>query len=820
MNQQPSPSDETRVESLDGQSHISPALRVPDDLIRFAITEDDINRLDNGERAFDIIGQPRALRALHMALQMRGRGYNLFVTGVPGTGRRSAVFQVAEQYRDDTSRLRDYAYVCNFRRHDRPRLLTFAPGAGPRFRAAVKALVDTVQRGLEALSENRGFTEQRDHIIIEAEGRENRALRDFEGRLGKEGFQIVQVEDSQDQRTDIAPVVDGEATSFDAMQKRVNGGEIEESHWRALREKYYQYMDEMNQIFIRLRSERSRVEQSLKELRVGAVAPHLDASIAEIQAAFEGTTVHTWLADLRADVVENIEWFMPADHDAPPDEAGEPQLARYDVNVIVDHGDSARAPLVFESHPDYQKLFGSQEFSLEPTGEARSSFMMLRAGALLNASGGFLVLRAEDVIPHEELWNALKRAISDANAEIRPVPGPFPVQAGALKPEPAPIDVKVILTGPEPLYDILFNQDEEFGKLFKVPAEFDFMMNRTDETTREYVGFTRMICRDEGLLALDPSGIAGIVEYGIRLCEFRDKLSTRFSLVADVMREADHWARSDGRTTIDRSVIDRTLAERRYLYNLPEEKIDEQIISGELLIGVTGSAVGRINGLAVIDRGFYAFARPMLITARTAPGSDGIINIERESGLSGELHDKGIYILEGFLQSKYAKDFPLSITASVCFEQSYVEVDGDSASSAEVYVLLSSIAEVPLRQDIAVTGSVNQMGEIQPVGGISEKIEGFFAVCKYLGITGTQGVIIPRQNLPNLILDREVQQAVLDRRFHIYAVSTVDEGLEILTGMDAGARSARGRFEGGTVNAVVERRLREMAHQVKSFGGN
>ncbi|MFP4551209.1 MAG: Lon-insertion domain-containing protein, partial [Spirochaetales bacterium] len=341
---------------------------------------------------------------------------------------------------------------------------------------------------------------------------------------------------------------------------------------------------------------------------------------------------------------------------------------------------------------------------------------------------------------------------------------------------------------------------------------------RDEQGMREYIGFIRMICRDEGLRELEHDGMGAIIEYGVRLSEFRNRLSTQFSKIADLIREADYWAAKEHRATISRGDVERALAERKYLYDLPEEKIDEQIMSGELLISVRDRAIGRINGLAVLDRGYYAFGRPMLITARVSPGSDGIINIERESGLSGEIHDKGVYILEGFLKSVYATDFPLSFNASVAFEQSYVEVDGDSASSTEIYVVISAVANIPLRQDIAVTGSVNQMGQIQPVGGISEKVEGFYEVCKKMGLTGDQGVIIPRQNLPNLILTSEVQNAVQKGRFHIYAIETIDEGLEILTGMEAGLRDSEGHYPKGSLNALVEERLRSIAHLVKQFG--
>ena len=371
--------------------------------------------------------------------------------------------------------------------------------------------------------------------------------------------------------------------------------------------------------------------------------------------------------------------------------------------------------------------------------------------------------------------------------------------------------------GDENLYDTLIYHDSEFGKLFKVLSEFDSVMDNTPEARLAYIDFVHMITSEEHLLSVDTSGLAAIIEYGVRLSEFRSKLSTRFSLIADLIREADHWAKDAKAHVISRTAIERAQEVRRFLHNLPEEKYDEQIKSGEMILQVDGTRVGAINGLSVMDRGYYAFGRPMLITARVAPGSDGIINIERESGLSGELHDKGVYILQGFLQATYATDFPLSINASIGFEQSYAEIDGDSASSTEIYVLLSAIGNLPLRQDIAVTGSVNQFGEIQPVGGISEKIEGFFSTCSLMGLTGRQGVIIPKTNVQNLVLAPTVQKAIREERFHIYAVSTVSEGLEILTDRRAGELQRDNHFPRHSANGIIERRLRQMAHQVKDF---
>ncbi len=804
----------------EGNSHTE--LRIED--IRFEIAAEAIQALDSVNGDFHIIGQQRALRALEMAVEMRARGYNVFATGPAGTGKRTAILRVLEKHVGRVENLRDIAYVHNFTQPDSPRALYFEAGRGRLFRQRIQELVERFRNRVITLFEQSGFKEERDRLIMDAEGRENRSLSEFEGRLSGEGFRMVQIDENQQQRTDIEPVYDGEATSFGELQRKVTQGSLAENRWQEIREKYYRLVSEMKQVFIQIEQDRRETEERLAELRTQTLRPDIAAEMAALKQEYPDPAAGSYLDELAEDLLAHTPLFTA---EQPPmlDEEGNPYQIRYGVNVIVDHGHTRKAPVIFESHPDYAKLFGTQEPAVDPNGEGRLSFMNIHAGSLLRASGGFLVLRAEDILAEEESWNSLKRALQDGQTEIRNLPGPYPMPTASLKPEPVEIDVKVIIMGSENIYDILYDRDEEFQKLFKIPAEFDSTMDRNDRSMREYLSFVNMITRDEKLLPFDYSGVAAIVEYGARLSEFRDKLSTRFSLIADVIREASFWAGKSSRGSVDRESVKRALDERVFLYNLPEEKIDEQIESGELLMSVSGSDVGRINGLAIVDRGYYAFSRPMLITARVAPGNEGIISIERESGLSGEIHDKGVYILEGFLQSTYAKDFPLSIRASICFEQSYVEVDGDSASSTEVYVLLSAIAQVPLRQDIAVTGSVNQMGQIQPVGGISEKIEGFYAVCRRLGPTGTQGVIVPRQNIPNLILSREVEQAIEAGDFHIYVVETIDEGLEILTGIPAGSRrlDANGRpvdFPEGTVNYMVEKRLKEMALKMKDFGGN
>lgn len=759
------------------------------------------------------IGQPRAVEALKLAIAIRAKGYNVYAAGYSGTGKRSTVMRILREQPFEPDRLRDIGIVNNFLQPDRPRVLYFSPGDALRFRRRVRSAITELRDNISSILEQSWYRKRRDRIMLDTETDESKTLSEFERRVKKQGFAIVQVNEGEEQRSDLNPVIDGEHRPIEETSTLVQSGELSEEDWSDIRGRYHQLMDQMNGIFVGLRRDRLQAEGKLRDLQREALSPYVEKLVQAMSEDFAGPDIREHLELLKADILENLALFLP--EDAEKSQELEQEFLRYDVNVVVDHSHTDKTPIIFESHPDYHKLFGAQEANPELDG--RFGFLSLRGGSLLSASGGYLILRAEDVLTQEDLWNSLKRALQDEVTEIRTPPTPHGPPTPGLKPDPIKLDVKVVLMGNEHIYDLLFYEDEEFGKLFKVLSEFDSVMPHTAESRQAYVDFIHMICDEERLLPTTREGNAAVIEYGVRLSEFRDKLSTRFSLIADLLRESSHWARLDGKDHIDRSAVELARDKRKYLHNLPEEKYDEQLSSGEMILQVDGDRIGAINGLSVLDRGYYAFGRPMLITARVAPGNDGIINIERESGLSGELHDKGIYIIQGFLQATYATDFPLSINASIGFEQSYAEVDGDSASSTEIYVLLSAIGNLPLRQDLAVTGSVNQFGQIQPVGGISEKIEGFYATCTLMGLTGTQGVIIPRTNIQNLILSREVQDAVTDGQFSIFAVDSVDEGIEILTGVTAGRRNNDGHFPKNTVNGIVERRLRQMAGQVKDF---
>lgn len=834
----------------DSAAHAASRCRLAPDQCLFRIDEQSIQSGNKSSSAFAIIGQDRAVLALDLALNMKAKGYNLFVSGPAGTGKRTAIKHALKNLPPDLSRLRDIALGHNFQEPESPIPVFFPAGTALGFRSELREFLLNLSAMVSELSHQTNFRSIRDRLMLRAESEEQQLIFDFEGKLSKEGFKIVQTEEDDETRTDILPLVNDEVSDFDTLQEMVSRGEMSETNYTQLRERQLGFVDEMQGIFETLHKRRVEVRKQLDRLRIETLAPYVNEHLDSLKARFPQTDACAFLDRIGSHILSHESFIIQMTENPPPEdlETGEPadegsaetprinrpaifaasQQARpvltktwqglelpdhlkiYDINILVDHHDSQTNPVIFEQYPDYAKLFGFVEPVQENSQDNRPPHLLVRAGSILKASGGYLVLKAEDILRDEDLYIALKRALQEEAVEIRSPANPAQPAAQAVKPQPISLDVKVILMGPDGLYEALFDRDEEFEKLFKVPAEFDSSVDRTPEISQAYVDFFTMICREAGLLPLDSSSMAALLEHAVRISEFRNKLTTRFSLLADIVKEADYWARKSGAPGITRSHIRQALSAREFLYNLPEEKIDEQILQGEILMSVKGTATGRINGLAVMDRGYYSFGRPMVISAQVAPGSDGVVNVEREVGLSGEIHDKGTFIVESYIKATYARDFPLSISASICFEQSYSEIDGDSASSTEVYALLSAISEVPLRQDIAVTGSVNQMGEIQPVGGVVEKIEGFHAVCRKAGLTGGQGVIIPRQNIQNLVLNHEVQESIQSGEFHIWAISTINEGMEILSGLPAGERNAKGHYDPGSLNFLVERRLREM----------
>lgn len=489
----------------------------------------------------------------------------------------------------------------------------------------------------------------------------------------------------------------------------------------------------------------------------------------------------------------------------------------YGVNVILAHTEDEKCPVVFETIPSYSNLFGTIHRSYDTRGGWNSDFMDLRGGSLLRADGGFLVMYALDAMSETGVWRTLKRTLNHGKLEIQPVDMFFPFSSAALKPEPIDIHVKVIMIGDREMYELLYDYEDDFKKIFKVRVEFDEEMKWSDEVFRQYGGRLRKLVEDEKLLHFDRSAVASILEHGVRLAGRRGKITTRFFDLADLARESCYAARNDGNKIVTSVHVREALDAKIDRHNLLETKLREMIEQNLVFIDTTGSRAGQVNGLSVMEIGGYAFGKPVRITASVALGKTGIINIERESNLSGKFHDKGVQIIAGYLRRTFAQDKPLSLAASVCFEQSYSGVDGDSASSTEIYALLSALAELPIRQDLAVTGSVNQQGDVQPIGGVNQKIEGFYDVCKLKGLTGQQGVLIPAENVDDLMLRDEVIAAVAKGLFHIYPIATIEQGIEVLTGVHAGQRNPAGKFDPGSVFAKVDARMSRMATTLKKF---
>ena len=563
----------------------------------------------------------------------------------------------------------------------------------------------------------------------------------------------------------------------------------------------------------------------MEELVDEIIMPFIDDSINVLKVTYKHTKVQLYLDEVRSSIRENLERFHAPPFVAQTAET-EPQppvkqdeFLEYTVNVLVDNSETKHVPIIIETNPKHKNIFGMVEREFEKGGVWRTDFTKIMAGSLLRADGGYLVLNALDALMEPEVWQDLKRTLRTGFIDIQANEPFFGFSSSGLKPEPIEINVKVIMIGDTSLYNLLYFRDDDFKKIFKIRADFDFEMPKTKSGIGQYLRFIKMLCDDEHLLPFDASALAQIIEYGVRLAGRRQKISTRFNIIADILREAEYWARKTGIKTVTGVQVEKALDERVYRIKLVEEKIQEMIDNGSIFIDTKGAVVGQVNGLSVYDTGEHEFGKPSRITARTSLGRSGVINIEREAELSGPTHNKGIAILTGFFRSRFAQTRPLVVDASVTFEQSYGGADGDSASSTEIYAILSSLSEIPIRQDIAVTGSVNQKGEIQPIGGVNLKIEGFYDVCKARGLTGTQGVIIPYQNIEDLMLREEICRAVQKKKFHIYAIKTIDEGIEILTGVKAGKLHRGGSFDQKSINALVDQKLEHYVNLWKKFEG-
>jgi len=771
-----------------------------------------------------IIGQERALKALQLGVELYGAGYNVFVCGLSGTGRATTVKQLLERIRPQCAPAPDRCYVHNFHRPDQPRLLTLPRGVAIPFRKDMDRAIDFLATRIPQLFEDDKFQAARGRILERYGEREKEMLGGFSDQLKKNNFALAEMGGAG---TTVVPVLKGQPVPLEKLDEMVAGGQVDPVQARQISDRQEQLQRQFVVLYRKTLELQRAMNLELELLEREAASALVDSVIEDLKEKYPHDGVADHLEAVRGSILEDLSIFKSK---AEGEEAEAARLLlrgpgpsdpfwMYRVNAVLGHEDQEEAcPVILETSPTYVNLFGTIQRTYDMRGVARSDFTDIRGGSLLEADGGYLVINALDALTEPGVWRALKRALIHGQLEIQSAADWLSHLSGsALKPEPIPVNVKVILVGETYLYDLLYAYEDDFKKIFKVKADFDSQMNRTPEAVQQYAGLLRKLCEEDKLCPFDKAAVAAVVEYGVRRAGRQDKLSARFSEIADLAREACYWTRQAKSDVIRREHVERAIAERIERHNLIESKLQEMIEKGVLLIDTTGERIGQVNGLSVYDMGSYAFGKPVRITASTAMGRQGIINIEREANLSGRVHDKGVAILSGFLRERFAQSKPLSLAASVCFEQSYSGVDGDSASSTEIYALLSSLAALPIRQGIAVTGSVNQKGDIQPIGGVNYKIEGFYDVCRAQGLTGAQGVILPIENIPDLMLRSDVVEVIQAGKFHLYPVATVDEGIEILTGAKAGERQPDGTFEDGTVNARVDARLRALAEGLKDY---
>ncbi len=805
---------------------IEDQLRVSPDALRFRFNGHQFpwNSTQDQPPCTTIIGQERALRAIRLGLEMKSIGYNVFVTGLSGTGKMTTIQSLLAEI-DRSGRIPDdLCYVHNFRHPDSPRCLHLPAGHGKLLEKEMSRLVEYCLEHVPEILESDQFKKELDGLMERAHAREKELIRGFEKKVNERSFALVQVQYGTIQRPELMPVIDDKPVAMAQLEQQADQEEYPPAEFERIKAVHKELAQEMGELSKQLKALQKEVIETQSSLVRGTVQPFVDEIIGEIRTRFPWDEVKEFLADVQADILDRIEIFKEKQEDksnilsflSAPKESGNPYLP-YMINVIIDNSDLTGAPIIIETVPSYRNIFGTIEKSVERSGAIRTDFMQIRAGSLLRANGGYLVLNARDALMEPEVYKNMKRALKYNKVSIQSF-DPYPLLASFyLTPEPIDIDVKIVMIGDRELYHMLFQLDEDFRKIFKILADFDSVMNNTTANINCFISLMSKIIDEEDLLHFDREGILAVLEQAVRMAGRRTKLTTRFSDVADLMREASHWAGRDHQPQVSRKHVEKAFQERIFRSNLPEEKLQELIEDGIILIDSDGRRVGQVNGLSVYQLGYYSFGKPSRITAEVSVGGDGVINIEREVGLSGMTHDKGVFIISHLLRSRYTTDKPLSMNASICFEQSYGGVDGDSASSTEVYALLSALSDLPLRQDLAVTGSVNQKGMIQPVGGINEKIEGFFDICAARGLTGTQGVLIPVQNVEDLMLREPIVNAVREAKFHIFAIASVDEGIELLTGVVAGVADAQGNWTTGSVNDRVNRRLQEFADTLKQY---
>lgn len=747
-----------------------------------------------------LIGQDSAERAMEFGVSIRKKGYNIYISGKNGTGRTRYAREILEQVSQNSRVPDDWCYVYNFINEYEPVAINLLPGMGRIFKQDMEYIVDEIIKRIPSEFDSEEYDRQKNEILEDFHDQKNNLVDKLSQTAEEYNLQVKATS------TGFAfiPIIDGKPMSegeYDNLDK-----DNRDAILKSISAVRIKAIDILRKLKVAEKDGEERVKRLDKEIGC-CVIENLIMNFRRKYSSYD--KIMDFIEHIKEDVLENLDIFVEGINKHSLNKDQEELLSRYKVNLIVDNSQTKGAPVIHDSNPTYNNLIGNVEYESR-LGTITTDFLMIRAGSILKANGGYLIVKLNDLLRNYRAWEGLKRVLGSGELKIEGIRSQLDLLTiTSIKPETIPMEVKVVLIGTEYLYQLLHEYDDEFCDLFKIKVQFDTDMDRNEENIYKIAGFIGRYCRKNNIRHLDNSGVAAIVEYSSRVAGSRKKLSTCLENIIDIVEESNIWAQTSGRKYISFDIIKKAIQEKKKRMNLVEEKTLNNYRNNKIIIDVKDEAVGQVNGLAVVEVGGYSFGKPYRITASTYMGKSGIINIEREVQMSGNIHNKSVMIITGYLGQKYARNIPMSLTAHICFEQLYGYIDGDSASIAELYAVLSSLSGIPLKQGIAVTGSLNQMGDVQPVGGINEKIEGFYNLCSLNGLTKKQGIIIPYQNIDDILLDDNIIKDIKNGLFHIYAIKNVEEGIEILTGMAAGAVESGGRFQKDTFNYYVDRKLRE-----------
>jgi predicted ATP-dependent protease len=807
----PSKSEPTTTQDAPALKPAAPAQELTAAELRGKIPLDaaELARAAQTFEAPELLGQQRALDAIRLATGIDAPGYNVYVSGLRTRHERESILRLLEEKAGAMPTPGDWVYVNNFRNPESPTAIYLRAGQGRELRDRISDLVRFIIEQLPKAFRREDFDQERAALREKYNKRAQELFGNLENRARERGFAIQSTPSGQIM---FIPLVDGkmpespEALSR-AMQQKTD------AEREALSRAQSELQDEFGGLILRQQEMMRELIDDIRAIERAFAARLITPAIEELKRHFSNPDVTAYLDEMAEHMLSHLDRFREAAGEGRPGEPARmavpddgPRWFEYQVNLMVDNSSTQGAPVVSEDAPTYRNLFGTIERWIDPLGRGGTNFTRIIGGSLLKAHGGYLLFDLEDAFIEPGVWKTLKRSLKSGRMTLETFE-PFPFfSISGLKPEPIEVRAKVVVIGGPFLYNLLYFYDPEFAELFKIKSEMRPAVDADKAAATHYAARVGALARSENLPTFAPEALGKIVEYGMRMAGDRTRVLAMLEPIDDLAREAAFFARSDNGAQVNAGHVERALSERMLRLNFIEEEIRRLIARGTLVVHITGSAIGQINGLAVLDVGGYSFGRPSRVSVTVALGQSGVINIEREARLSGPTHDKGIMILTGFLRARFGQLHPVAMTASICFEQSYSGIDGDSASSTELYGLLSALSGVPIRQDLAVTGSVDQHGNVQAIGGVNEKIEGYYRVCKAIGLTGTQGVLVPRANVDNLMLDAETASAVDKGQFHIYPIDTIDQGIALLTGVSAGTID-----DPGTINCLVAERLKTMS---------